>query len=250
MDAKELPAGYEPAGDFLKDRVILVTGAGSGIGRTVALAYARHGATVILLGRTVSGLEAIFDDIVNEGLPEPGIIPLDLGKLDHATLDEISEVIATRYGRLDGLLHNAGMLGERVPFETSDLNLWQKVMDVNFTSVVILTRYLIDLLKASDNASVVLTSSGVGAKPRAYWGPYAVSKYAIEGLAELLADELQNTTNIRINVVNPGATRTAMRAAAYPNEDPRELKGPEALVPLYLFLMDPQLADHGCRFSF
>ncbi|MDA0788424.1 MAG: YciK family oxidoreductase [Proteobacteria bacterium] len=250
MKAKELPEGFAPASDLLEGRIILVTGAGSGIGRTVALAYAQHGATVLLLGRTVSGLETVYDEIVKASLPEPGIIPLDLGKLEPATLDQISEVITQRYGRLDGLLHNAGMLGDRVPFESCDLNVWQKVMDVNYTAVVILTRYLMDLLKTSDNASVVLTSSGVGARPRAYWGSYAVSKYAIEGLAELLADEFENTSRIRVNVINPGATRTPMRAAAYPNEDPRELKTADALVPLYLYLMDPKLAAHGCRFTF
>ena len=228
---------YEAKADLLKGRIILVTGAGDGIGRTASLTYARYGATVILLGRTVSKLETLYDEIIQAGFPEPGIVPMDLSVTSAQDIEQMAEVILDKYGRLDGLLHNAAILGERVPFENYDLDQFSRVMQVNFNSVFLLTRLLMPLLKLSDSASVVFTSSGVGARPQAYWGAYAVSKYAVEGLAKLLADELENTSNIRVNILNPGATRTSMRAAAVPGEDPQTLKTPEDLMGLYLYLM-------------
>jgi len=237
--------------ELLEDKIILVTGAGDGIGKTASLTYARHGATVILLGRTAEKLEHLYDQIMKAGLPEPGIIPMNLALACVSDIQEMAEVILDKYGRLDGLLHNAAILGERVPVESYDLNQWSKVMQVNFHSPFILTHRLLPLLKLSDTASVVFTSSGVGAKPRAYWGAYAVSKYAMEGLAKLLADELENTSNIRVNILNPGATRTSMRAAAAPGEDPMTFKTPEDLMNLYLYLMGPDSQDeNGKTFNY
>ncbi|MCB1694441.1 MAG: YciK family oxidoreductase [Pseudomonadales bacterium] len=230
---------YEPAPDLLKDRVILVTGAGDGIGRTAAKSYARHGATVILLGRTVSKLESLYDEIVESGGPEPGIAPMDLVQTSAAPMLELADVINDRYGRLDGLLHNAAILGKLMPFETYDPNEWMQVMQVNLNSVFLLTRVMIATLRKSPDARIIFTSSGVGAKPRAYWGAYSVSKYAMEGLAKLLALEMANTSSIRVNILNPGGTRTRMRAAAFPQEDPLTLKTPAELMPLYLYLMGP-----------
>lgn len=245
-----LPDHYQPRADLLADKVILVTGAGDGIGRAASIAYAQHGATVLLLGRTISKLEQLFDDILAAGLPEPGIIPADIGTLGTKTLDEITEVIGERYARLDGILHNAAILGQRIPVEHYDLTLWDQVMQVNFNGAVLLTRFLLPIMQQSKSASLLFTSSSVGVTPRAYWGPYAASKYALEGFAKLLAEELENTSEIRVNVVDPGATRTNMRHEAYPNEDPKTLKSPEDLMRLYVYLMgEDSQGEHGQRFT-
>jgi len=234
----------------LSNRIVLITGAGDGIGKAMALAAAASGATVILLGRTTSKLEAVYDEIVDAGHPEPGIVPMDLLRAGVEDVTALAEVIETNYGRLDCLLHNASILGERVPFENYSLSEWEQVMQVNLSAVVLLTRLLLPLLQKSDDARLLFTSSSVGETPRAYWGAYAVSKYGMEGFAKLLAEELENTSKIRVNIINPGATRTTMRAAAYPTEDPRDLKTPADLVPLYLYLMGPGgRAEHGRTFT-
>jgi NAD(P)-dependent dehydrogenase (short-subunit alcohol dehydrogenase family) len=238
---------YKAEPDLLAGKVILVTGAGSGIGKTASMNYARHGATVILLGRTVSKLENLYDEIVRAGFNEPGIVPMDLATASASDIQEMSAVIEKKYGRLDGLLHNAAILGDRIPVEHYDLNQWARVMQVNFNAVVLLTQLLLPLLKQPASSSIVFTSSGVGVTPRAYWGAYSVSKYAMEGFAKLLADELENTTNIRVNILNPGATRTAMRASAYPGEDPATLKTADELMGLYLYLMGPDSEDENGR---
>ncbi|MEK9821871.1 MAG: YciK family oxidoreductase [Gammaproteobacteria bacterium] len=234
----------------LSNRIVLITGAGDGIGKAMALAAAASGATVVLLGRTTSKLEAVYDEIVDAGHPEPGIVPMDLLRAGVEDVTALAEVIETNYGRLDCLLHNASILGERVPFENYSLSEWEQVMQVNLSAVVLLTRLLLPLLQKSDDARLLFTSSSVGETPRAYWGAYAVSKYGMEGFAKLLAEELENTSKIRVNIINPGATRTTMRAAAYPTEDPRDLKTPADLVPLYLYLMGPEgRAEHGRTFT-
>jgi len=234
----------------LSNRIVLITGAGDGIGKAMALTSAASGATVVLLGRTTSKLEAVYDEIVDAGHPEPGIVPMDLLRAGVEDVTALAEVIETNYGRLDCLLHNASILGERVPFENYSLSEWEQVMQVNLSAVVLLTRLLLPLLQKSDDARLLFTSSSVGETPRAYWGAYAVSKYGMEGFAKLLAEELENTSKIRVNIINPGATRTTMRAAAYPTEDPRDLKTPADLVPLYLYLMGPGgRAEHGRTFT-
>ena len=222
---------------LLKDKIILVTGAGDGIGRVAALTYASYGATVVLLGRTTTKLESVYDEIIASGAPEPGIAPMDLATATPDEIQKLAEVMEEQYGRLDGLLHNAAILGERVPVEHYDINTWMKVMQVNLHAVFLLTRIFMPLLRLSSSASLLFSSSGVGTTPRAYWGAYSVSKYALEGLAKLLMEELENASHIRVNILNPGGTRTSMRATAYPNEDPATLKAPEDLMPLYLYLM-------------
>lgn len=241
---------YQPAADLLKDRTILITGAGDGIGRVASLTCAQYGATVILLGRTTGKLESLYDEIVNAGYPEPGIVPMDLSQISADDVQQLAGVIETNYGKLDGLLHNAALLGDRVPFDHYSVDQWNRVMQVNTHAVFLLTRLLMPLLHRSPAARLVFTSSTVGATPRAYWGAYAVSKHATEGLATLLADELESTSTIRVNIVNPGGTRTAMRAAAYPAEDPSTVKAPEDLMPLYLYLLGPDSqAEHGKTFT-
>ncbi|GAB2711866.1 YciK family oxidoreductase [Halomonas garicola] len=230
---------YQPAADLLQGRTILVTGAGDGIGRAAALAYARHGATVILLGRTIAKLESTYDAIEQAGGPQPAIFPLNLEGATHADYLDMAETLHQEFGRLDGVLHNAGLLGRITPFEQYNPELWEQVMQVNVTGPVWMTQALLPLLKESADASVVFTSSGVGRKGRAYWGAYAVSKFATEGFVEVLADEVENQHAIRVNTLNPGATRTQMRRTAFPGEDPEALRTAEDIMPTYLWLMGP-----------
>lgn len=230
---------YTPAPDLLAGRVILVTGAGDGIGRAAALAYAAHGATVILLGRTTKKLEAVYDEIEAQGSPQPIIYPMDLEQAMADQYDQLANAIQEELGRLDGILHNAGLLGKRTPLANYDINTWCQVMHVNVTAPLILTQALLPLLEKAEDASIIFTSSGVGRKGRAFWGAYAVSKFATEGLMETLADELDDVSNIRANCINPGATRTRMRNQAYPAEDPRTNPLPEDIMATYLYLMGP-----------
>jgi NAD(P)-dependent dehydrogenase (short-subunit alcohol dehydrogenase family) len=228
---------YEAAPDLLHGRVILVTGATSGIGRAVATDLTRHGATVLLHGRSDRALQELYDELCKIG-PEPAAAQLDLERAQGPEYQRLTDEIETRYGRLDGLLHNAAILGERSPIEYYNIGVWQRVMHINVNAAFILTRCLLPLLKQSADASVVFTTSGVGHRGRAYWGAYAVSKFAIEGLTQVLADEMENTP-VRVNCINPGATRTKMRAQAYPAEDPTKLQQPEDLAPAYLYLLGP-----------
>ncbi len=230
---------YVAAPDELRDRVILVTGAGDGIGRAAALACASHGATVILLGRTQPKLEAVYDDIVAGGGPQPAISVLDLARAQGPDYFQLTEQIEGTWGRLDGLLHNAGMLGQRAPIEHYDIGIWHQVMHLNLNVPFILTQVLMPVLRKSPDASVVFTSSGVGRQGRAFWGAYAVSKFGIEGLSQTLADELKTEGRIRANCINPGGTRTRMRAAAYPGEDPLSRPEPATLMAPYLWLLGP-----------
>ncbi len=230
---------YTAPDGLLDGRIILVTGAGDGIGRAAALSYAAKGATIILAGRTTSKLEAVYDEIEAAGGPQPAIIPLNMDGAASHDYDELAATIEKEFGRLDGLLNNAGILGQRTPIETYDPHTWTQVMQVNVNAQFLLTQAMIPLLRLSDDASIIFTSSGVGREGRAYWGAYCVSKFAVEGLSQTLADELDNTSNIRVNCINPGATRTNMRATAYPGENPNSLPTPEEIMPLYLYLMGP-----------
>jgi NAD(P)-dependent dehydrogenase (short-subunit alcohol dehydrogenase family) len=230
---------HQCAPDELKDRVVLVTGAGDGIGRAAALACARHGATLVLLGRTQSKLEAVYDQILAAGGAEPAIVLLDLARADGPGYFQLAEQIGTNWGRLDGLLHNAAMLGKLSPIEHYDIGLWHQVMHLNLNVPFILTQVLMPLLRKAADASVVFTTSSVGRYGRAFWGAYAVSKFGIEGLSQTLADELQTEARIRVNCINPGATRTRMRAAAYPGEDPDSRPEPDTLMAPYLWLLGP-----------
>lgn len=236
----ETMTDYDAAPQLLRERVILVTGAGAGIGRALARTAAGLGATVILHGRTVSKLESLYDEICAAGHPEPSIFPLNLERAAGEDYDRLSGAIEEQWGRLDGLVQNAGILGSRTPIEHHDVAEWQRVLHVNLTAPFILCRCLLPLLLQSSDASVVFTSSGVGRRGKAYWGAYAVSKFGVEGLSQVLADELENKPQIRVNVVNPGATRTALRAAAYPAEDPARLKTPEEILGVYLYLLGPE----------
>jgi NAD(P)-dependent dehydrogenase (short-subunit alcohol dehydrogenase family) len=197
---------------------VLVTGAGDGIGRAVSLALARAGAEVILLGRTVRKLEAVHAEIEKLGAPEASIVPLDLERALAADYEAVADAVEKRYGRLDGLLHNAALLGALTPIEQYDVPLFMRVMHVNVTAEFVLTRQLLPLLRASKDAALLFTSSGVGNVGRAYWGAYSISKFAVEGMAQVLSQELETTSSVRVNVIDPGKVRTSMRRAAYPSE--------------------------------
>jgi NAD(P)-dependent dehydrogenase (short-subunit alcohol dehydrogenase family) len=233
------PRGHVPAPDELRGRVILVTGAGSGIGRAVSIALARAGAEVILLGRTVKKLEGVHAEIRELGAPEASIVPLDLERALAADYEKVAAAIQERFGRLDGLLHNAALLGVLTPIDQYDVPTFMRVMHVNVTAAFVLTQHLLPLLRASQDASVLFTSSGVGKRGRAYWGAYAVSKFATEGLAQVLAHETEGNSAVRANIIDPGRTRTAMRRQAYPSEAQETLPTPESLTGAYVALLGP-----------
>ncbi len=220
----------------LSNKTILVTGAGAGIGRTAALTYAKLGATVILLGKTVSKLEAVYDEIVALGLAEPAIIPLNLKGASKQNYIDMSSTIASQFGQLDGVLLNASMLGELTPFTQIHEQIFNDVMNVNVTAQCLLAQTLIPTLLLAPNASLIFTSSGVGNQGRAYWGAYSISKFATEGMMQVIADEYEGS-NLRTNAINPGATNTNMRSCAFPAEDKNSLASPEDIMPLYVYLM-------------
>jgi len=228
---------YQPAADLLKGKVVLVTGAGDGIGRAAAEAYAKYGATVILLGKTTAKLEKVYDAIVEAGGATPAIYPMNLEGASPADYEDLANVLNKEFGKLDGLLQNAGILGTLSPIENQSIETWYKVQQINVNATFMLTQACLPILKKAPSASIIFTSSGVGRKGRAYWGAYAVSKFATEGFMEILADELETNTKVRSNCINPGACRTAMRAAAYPGEDASTLPAPTEIMPLYLYLM-------------
>lgn len=230
---------YSPPPNLLTDRVVLITGASDGIGKAVALAAARHGARVILHGRNVRRLEAVYDSIVQSGAPRPSILPLDFEKAGPAEYEQLIAAIDKEFGRLDVLLHNAGMLGDRAPIEHYDVAKWMRTLHVNVNAPFILTRSCLPLLKRSADPSIVFTSSGVVPNPRAFWGAYLVSKWGSDGLMRLLAEELENSPRMRVNSINPGSVRTNMRLQAYPAEDRSKLAAPESIVGPYLYLFGP-----------
>ena len=241
---------YTAPEQLLKNRVILITGAGDGIGRAAALDCARLGATVILLGRTIEKLEAVYDEIERAGHGQPAIYPLDLSTATDENYIELAQVLEGEFGSLDGLVHNASILGQRTPISNYESRTWQRVMQVNVTAPFMMTQALLPLLETSNDASIIFTSSSVGAQGKAYWGAYSVSKFATEGMAQLLSEETENTSKIRVNIINPGATRTNMRAQAYPGEDPGLNLAPEDIMPTYQYLLGPDSTGvTGQRFN-
>lgn len=238
---------YNARPDLLQGRTIMVTGAGQGIGAAVAKAYAAHGATLLLLGKNEENLNRVYDEIEAAGHPQPIVIPFNLETAQSHHYHELAAMIEEGCGGyLDGLLLNASILGPRMPIEQLTSEQFAQVMQVNVNATFMLTSALLPLLKLSQDASVIFTSSSVGRKGRAYWGAYAVSKFATEGLMQVLADELEGISHVRANSVNPGATRTAMRALAYPGENPLDNPTPEDILPVYLYLMGPDsLAVNG-----
>ena len=230
---------YQYPNDILRDRIILITGASDGIGRALAVHAAELGAQVILHGRSVEKLEQVYDEIeAIEGAPRPSIAVMDLATANSDAYQSLAESLEAEFGRLDGLVHNAGILGDRFSIEQYDAKQWQQVMHVNVTAAFALTQVCLPMLHKSEDASIIFTSSGVGRQGRAYWGAYAVSKFATEGLSQVLAAEHEHG-DLRVNCVNPGGTRTKMRLAAFPAEDRDLLKRPDEILPTYIYLLGP-----------
>lgn len=233
---------YQPKTDCLSGKVILITGAGAGIGKALALRCAQLGAKVLLLGRTVKKLEAVYDQIELLAKQQAAIIPLDLNGASETHYIDLAATIEREYGKLDGLVHNASQLGVLGPFVQIEKSTWDEVMQTNLTSQFLLTKALIPALSLAEQASTIFTTSGVGNQGRAYWGAYSISKFATEGMMQVLADEFENS-RCRFNAINPGATRTAMRASAYPAEDSSKLKTTEEILPSYIYLLSDESVE-------
>jgi NAD(P)-dependent dehydrogenase (short-subunit alcohol dehydrogenase family) len=230
---------YTAAAGLLHDRIIMITGASDGIGRALALSAAALGGQIILHGRNVQKLEKVYDEIEALGsAPRPSIAVLDLASANSNAYESLATNLAEEYGRLDGLVHNASIIGDRFSIEQYDAVQWQRVMHVNLTSAFALTQVLLPMVKQAKDPSIIFTSSSVGRIGRAHWGAYAVSKFATEGLSQVLADEHRHG-DLRVNCINPGATRTSMRLEAFPGEDRDKLKRPEDVLAPYLFLLGP-----------
>jgi len=233
------PKSYVCADDILRGRVVLITGATDGIGRELALHAARFGAQVILHGRNTKKLEQVYDEIEEiEGAPRPSIAVIDLSTADGDAYVTLAESIDKEFGRLDGLVHNAGILGQRLSIEQYDISDWQRVLHINLTVPFVITQQLFPLLRKSDDPSVIFTSSGVGRVGKAFWGAYSVSKFGTESLSQILAAENRHTA-LRINCLNPGPVRTRMRLEAYPAENRDKLLSPADIMPAYLYLLGP-----------
>ncbi|WP_119394181.1 YciK family oxidoreductase [Salinibius halmophilus] len=237
---------YQAPDQLFAQKVALVTGAGAGIGAELSIQLARLGATVILLGRTQSKLEAVYDEIVGNGYPEPAIFPCDLNELDEAQAKGIAEAIHEQLGQLDILVHNASVLGQKTPLEQYNLSAYDQVMQINCKAPLVLTQALLPLLNESTAGRLLFTSSSVGRQGRAFWGAYSISKFATESMMQIFAAELDRVTNIAVHAVNPGATRTNMRAQAMPGEHPESVTPASDIMPTYLYLLGPEgSALHG-----
>ena len=232
-----IPKPFTPDADLLAGRVILITGAGSGLGRALALECARVGASVILCGRTLAKLERVYDEIESLGKPRPAIAALDLAAATAVDYDNLAKTIGSEFGKLDGLVHAAALLGDRTPLEQYDVPTWCRVLHVNLTAPFILTQVLLPQLRMSADASVIFVSSGVVKNQRPFWGAYAVAKSGLESVRSMWSQELEGEPNIRVNSVNPGRMRTAMRAAAYPAEDPNTVPAPVSVSGTFLYLL-------------
>ncbi len=217
----------------------MITGASDGIGEALSYRAAALGARVILHGRNARKLEAVYDHILTlNDAPRPSIAVLDLATADSDAYVSLAASVEKEFGHIDGLVHNAGMLGQRHSIEQYDAAEWQRVLHVNLTAPFALTQVLLPLLRNSADPSIIFTTSGVGRQGRAYWGAYAVSKFGTEGLSQVLADETRHVP-LRVNCINPGPTRTNMRLQAYPAEDRAALKTPEEILPTYIYLLGP-----------
>ncbi len=236
-----IPKDFVAEAGLLAGRVILITGAAGGLGRALSLGCARAGASVILAGRNLRKLEKLHDEIEAMGAPRPALAMLDMATATAVEYDALADVIEKEFGRLDGLVHAAGLLGDRTPLEQYDVPTWCKVLHINLTAPFILTQVLLPALRRSADASVIFVSSGVVKKSRPFWGAYAVSKMGLEAVRTMWSEELEGEPNIRLNSVNPGRLRTAMRAAAYPAEDPNTVPSPHVVCDTFLYL----LSAHG-----
>ncbi len=228
---------YAPSPELLRDRVILVTGAVEGIGRAVARAAARHGASVVLCAREERRLESVYDEIEADGSPQPASLPLDLAEADEQLFLGVATTLGDELGRLDGLVHCASYVPFLSRIDDYDAKEWERVLRVNLTAPFLLTQACLPLLRAAEDASVIFTSDRVGRRGLAYWGAFAAAKFGIEGITQVLAEETRDSSSIRVNSLDPGPLRTAQRRQLYPGEDPNTLPTPDVAVPAYLWLL-------------
>lgn len=236
------PRDYQAAPDLLEDRVILVTGAGQGIGRAAALAFASRGAQVILLGRKVAKLEAVYDEIQAAGYPEALIFPLDLVKATEQECQAMAEGISQQLGRLDGVLHNAAHFDVLSPLEIQTPRQFEQMLRVHLLAPFTLTKACLPLLKKAPDASVIFTSTTAAQTPSAFWGAHAISKAAADHMAKAWAIELGNTPSLRMNTVVPGPVQSPQRRLSHPGEIHASLPDADSLMSLYLYLMGPDSA--------
>ena len=220
----------------LNDKVILVTGANRGFGLAITMDLSKAGATVIMLGRDLGSLEYAYDAVVDAGYNEPILYPLDLEGATPENYQELQDNVLEKFEKLDGLIHNAAILGTQMPIEQYDIKLWYSTLQINLSAPFMLTQFLIPALLKSENARILFLSSSVGREARAYWGAYSVSKFGIEGFAKTLSEELEKT-NISVNTVNPGKLRTEMRRTAYPAEDSSTVPMPEEKSAAIVYLL-------------
>ena len=220
----------------LKDKVILVTGANRGFGLAITMDLSKAGATVIMLGRDLGSLEYAYDAVVDAGYNEPILYPLDLEGATPENYQELQDNVLEKFDKLDGLIHNAAILGAQMPIEQYDIKLWYSTLQINLSAPFMLTQFLIPALVRSEDARILFLSSSVGREARAYWGAYSVSKFGIEGFAKTLSEELEKT-NISVNTVNPGKLRTEMRRTAYPAEDSSTVPMPEEKSAAIVYLL-------------
>ena len=235
----QIPDNWQPRKDLLKERIILVTGAGTGIGAAVAKSCARYGATVILLDKVIRNLEQVYDAIESASAIQPAIYPMNLEGAAEKDYLDLATTIEKEFGRLDGLLHNAAMLGALIPIAHFESELWYKILQVNLNGPFLMTRSCLNLLQQSNDASVLFSSDSAGRQGKAYWGAYGISKAASENLMQVLADEMEANTSVRVNSFDPGPVATAFRSLAYPGENPEQLAKPDDVVRPHLYLMGP-----------
>ena len=241
----QIPETFSPHQGLLNDKIILVTGATGGFGKAISLACAGHGASVILLARNLRLTEALYDEIENAGYPKPAIYPMNLEGATEHDYQELAKNIDQEFGRLDGLIHCAAMLGTPTPFEHSDTETWYQVHQVNLHAAYLLTRSVISLLKQSKQASLVFITDD---KKTAYWDAYMVSKQGVVAMAQLLAAEFEGSS-LHVNWVNPGKTRTALQLSAFPAADNNLLPVPADHAKLFLYLMSDELEENGDSFA-
>ena len=232
--------------NLLKGKTIVISGSGSGIGRQVAKSFSKFGADLILFSKSEEKLESLFDELNKDYSNNVIIQPLDLETAEEKDYEKIFRAIRDDYPKIDGLINNAGILGEKKSLEQYSYVSWKNVLKVNLDASFLMTKSLMPLLRKSDNSSIIFTSSDVGRKGRAYWGAYSISKFATEAMMQILSEELQNTSRVRVNCINPGAVRTKMRESAYPAENPKKNPPPIEIIEAYLYLMsDMSLEING-----
>ena len=223
--------------NLLKGKTVVITGAGSGIGKEIARSFSNKGADLILLSKSTEKLNMIYDEIIANSSARVLIQAIDFESAEEKDYENLVKAAKEKFGKIDGLVNNAGILGQKKSLEQYDYKIWKNVLKVNLDAGFLLTKNFIPLLKQADKSSVIFTSSGVGRTGRAYWGAYSVSKFATEAMVQILSDELEKTSTIRVNCINPGAVRTKMREMAYPAENPERTPWPADIMGLYLYLM-------------